>query len=75
MPEFAQIARLIAAIKMYPLLGWVPREYPVSTPVLLKTFGVVFDLQQKTIVLFVKTAVGLRSQRPLHIQWYAGHPG
>jgi hypothetical protein len=35
--------------------------------------GVEFD--EKPIFLFEKTALRLRSQRPLHMQGDAGHPG
>jgi hypothetical protein len=35
-------------------------------------FGVEFD--PKKIVLFGKTAIRLRSQRPLHVQGVVGHP-
>jgi hypothetical protein len=32
-------------------------------------------MMNKPIVLFVNTAMQLRSQRPLHMQGVAGHPG
>jgi hypothetical protein len=37
--------------------------------------GVWFIMKNHSLALFVKTTMQLRSQRPLHVQVAAGHPG
>jgi hypothetical protein len=59
----------------------VNQKIPGSLPSLARAafkkplMGMEFDTQQKTIVLFEKTAMGLRSHRPLLLQGDAGHLG